>query len=138
MLAGVRRLLCLVVLGALPAGCGGGGGQEPKPVQGSAKEVAAVVARLDAATRARRFSEVCDRLMDPTTRERAGGGDCARQLREAAAGVRRPRVALVSIRIAGPRAQARVRSSAAGQAPVKETLDLVRRGGEYRIASLSP
>ena len=51
-------------------------------------------------------------------------------------GVRDPRLSVGAITIKGDRATAEVRTSAAGQAPSQDTVDLVRVGDHWRIASL--
>ena len=139
MLAGVKRVLCLLVGAAALAGCDlGESDGDAEAVKGAPKDVAAAVMALDAATRARRWDEICDRLFTRVARRRAGGDDCAELLRAATEDVRRPRVRLVSIRIKGNTAEARVRTRAAGERAVDETIALRRERGRYRIASLSP
>jgi hypothetical protein len=139
MLAGVKRALCLLAGALALAGCDWGESEDDaEAVKGAPKDVAAAVLALDAATRARRWDEICDRLFTRSARRRAGGDDCAELLRSATEDVRRPQVRLVSIRIKGPTATARVRTRAAGERAVDETIALRRERGRYRIASLSP
>ena len=139
MLAGVKRALCLFAGALTLAGCDSGGSDsDSEPIKGAPKQVAAAVAALDSATRAGRWDEICDRLFTHSARARAGGGDCAELLRAATEDVRRPRVRLLSIRIKGPTAEARVRTRSAGESAVDETIALRRERGRYRIASLSP
>lgn len=139
MLAGVKRALCLLAGAAVLAGCESGRSDgDAEAVKGAPKDVAAAVMSLDAATRAHRWDEICDRLFTRSARRRAGGDDCAELLRSATEDVRRPRVRLVAIRIKGDTAEARVRTRAAGERAVDETIALRRERGRYRIASLSP
>ena len=130
----------LVLAGlALLTGCDSGDRQaDPEAIKGAPKQVAAAVASLEAATRARRYGEICDELFTRSARSRAGGRDCAALLRSATEDVRRPRVRLLSIRVKGDTAEARVRTRAAGERAVDETIALRRERGRYRIASLSP
>jgi hypothetical protein len=109
----------------------------PKKVAVPAQRVARVVERLERAVEARDFRTVCDELLTPVARERAGGKRCAATMAEASKGLRRPRIRILSIGIEGRRAEARLRSRAHGQRPVEETLQLERVGRGYRIASLS-
>jgi hypothetical protein len=99
--------------------------------------VAATIQALDQATRARDFRGICNELFTAAARRRAGGRDCERLLRSAAAGVRRPRIQIVAIRIEGKRATVRVRSRAANQRPLVDEVELVRERGGYRISALA-
>lgn len=123
--------LCVLV-----AGCGGGGADKPAAIKGPAKEVAAVVQRFEKAMRTGDYRIVCDELLSASVRERSGGGDCARILQQRAADVKRPRIRIDAIEVAGDSATARVHTTAAGQASVADTIRLVREGGRFRIASL--
>ena len=139
MLAGVKRALSLLAGAAAFAGCDSGGSEgDPEAIKGAPKEVAAAVAALDAATRAGRHREICDDLFTRAARTRAGGKDCAALLRSATEDVRDPRVRLLSITVRGNTAQARVRTRAAGERAVDETIAFRRERGRYRISSLSP
>jgi hypothetical protein len=109
----------------------------PKEVAGPAQRVAKVVEQLEAAIAERDFKAVCDELLTPAARDRSGGKGCAATMRESVEDLRRPRIRVLSINIAGRRAEARIRSRATGQRPVDETLQLERDGRSYRIASLS-
>lgn len=120
----------------LAAGCGGSKNAAPKPISGPAKEVAEVVQRLETATARQDFATICDDLLASATRRQAGGADCERVLGERASDVRRPRIAIQAIEVDGNRAQARVRTTARGQAPTTDVLRLVREGGRFRISSL--
>jgi hypothetical protein len=139
MLAGVKRALWMLAGAMALAGCDSGGSDaDPDAIKGAPKQVAAAVAALDAATRSGRYDEVCDELFTRAARSRAGGKDCAALLRSATEDVRRPQVRLVSIRVSGDNAEARVRTRSAGEKAVDETIALRRERGRYRIASLSP
>ncbi len=136
ILGGVAALAALVLAGVLLLGGSGDSRDEPRPITGPGKQVADVVSRLELATRRRQFEVVCDQLFTRAARARAGGGNCVRLLHSTARDVRRPRIRLLSVRIAGNRAQARVRTLAEGQTAVEETIDLLREGGSYRITAL--
>ena len=144
MLAGVRRgilgavvaLAGVVLVGMLLRGGSEGSDDDPQPITGPGRQVAEVVTRLERATRRRQFEVVCDELFTRAARARAGGGNCVRLLRSTAKDVRRPHIRLLSVRINGNRADARVRTRAQGQAAVEETIDLQRERGRYRIAAL--
>ena len=139
MLAGVKRALSLLAAAAVLAGCDSGESDgDPEAIKGAPKQVAATVSALDAATRAGGYKEICNELFTRAARTRAGGKDCAVLLRSATEEVRDPRVRLLSIRVKGDTAEARVRSSSAGERAVDETIAFRRERGRYRISSLSP
>lgn len=125
-----------MLVGALLLGGSGDSDDAPERITGPGKQVADVVTRLELATRRRQFHVVCDELFTRAARTRAGGGNCVRLLSSTAKDVRRPRIRLLSVRISGKRAEARVRTLAADQAAVDETIDFLREGGRYRIAAL--
>ncbi|MEJ7790176.1 MAG: hypothetical protein WKF29_09875 [Thermoleophilaceae bacterium] len=125
-------LLAAVLLG----GCAGGEKEAPpEPATGAPKQVAEVIARLERAAAAKDYRTVCA-LLSSAARERAGGKRCEASLGEQGAGVREPTIRVLSIGIEADRATARVRTEAVGQAPVDETIELVREDGKYLIAAL--
>lgn len=119
------------------SGCSLGSDHEAAPARGAPRQVAAVIERLDAATRRRDFRTICDRLFTPDARRRAGGADCAHLLGSATQDVRRPKIQIVSIRIEGRRATVRVRSRASDQRPLVDEVELVRQGAGYRLSALA-
>jgi len=136
MLAGVRRALPFVLAAAL-GGCSLGSDEKTEPVTGDAKRVATTIQQLDAATRARRFDVICERLFTQAARRRAGGNNCVKLLTDTAKDVRRPRISLLSIEMKDKgRAEARVRTIAVGQKDIEETIHLVRERGAFRIEGL--
>jgi hypothetical protein len=132
----VKTRSALVFLCLFAAGCGGGGSDEPAPIKGPAKEVAAVVQRFEKAMRQQDFRIVCEELLSSSVRARSGGEDCPRVLGERASDVKRPRIRIDSIEVAGQKATVRVHTTAAGQASVADTIRLARERGRFRIASL--
>jgi hypothetical protein len=119
------------------AGCGGDEGETaPRDISGPPRQVARVVDRLDRAVRAGDFERICRELLTAEARVRAGGEKCAATMAKEAAGVRRPWIKLQSIRVVGDRAEAELLTSAKGEVPAEETLQLVRRGDGYRIVAL--
>jgi hypothetical protein len=122
---------------ALAAAAGCGGSSAPKPISGAPARVAVAVQALERATARGDFEEVCDELMTARARRLSGGRDCAERLRRAAARLRDPRIRIDRIEVEGEQASVRVTTTARGQGPVTETLELVRERGRFRIASLS-
>jgi hypothetical protein len=120
---------------AFLAGCLGAD-EEPQPATGAPRAIAEVVQRLERATADGDFAAVCRDLFTAAARERAGGRDCTRLTRSAAAGVERPSIELVGIELDGATARVRVRTRASGQAVVSDVLVLRREGGEWRVEAL--
>jgi hypothetical protein len=114
-----------------------GADEEPTPATGAAREVAAVVERLEKATVRGDYGTVCDDLFTAAARERAGGDDCERLTRSAAEGIRRPSIDIEAIEIRADRARVDITTRAAGQAEVTDVLELRREGGEWRVEALS-
>jgi hypothetical protein len=119
------------------AGCSLGKDDEPQPVSGAPKQIAQVISELDHATARRDYAAICDDLLTAAARRRAGGDDCVDLLRSSTRDLRRPHIDLLRIEVKGAKATARVRTRARGQAPIDETIELVRVRGGYRISALA-
>ena len=117
---------------ALLAGCLGGGGARD-PAQAA---IAATIQRLERATAEGDFAAVCDDLLTPSARRRAGGPDCARLTGTAAAGVKRPRLEVKQVSRDGDVARVTAVTRATGQPDLDERLVLRRVNGRWRIDSL--
>ena len=118
------------------AGCGGGGEEEAD--QGRlVEEAAAVVEQLERGLAEGQYARVCSELFSAEVRRQAGGGDCPAQLERTSAGVEQPDIEIERIQIRGNVAVVDVVTTAEGQAPVEDTIRLVREAGGYRISSLS-
>ena len=120
-----------------PSGCSLGGDEEAKPASGAPAQVAATVDRLERAVAERDFATVCDQLFTAQARKRAGGDECASQLRSAAEGVERPSIEIEAIDVEGNRATVRIQTEATGQARVSDELQLRREGGRWLVEALS-
>ena len=119
-----------------PAGCSLGGDDEPKPASGAAAQAAATVDRLERAVEQRDFAAICNQLFTAKARQRAGGDDCARQLRSAVEGLKRPRIEIQRIDVKDDRATVKVRTDAEGQALVSDELLLRRESLRWLIEAL--
>ena len=119
------------------AGCSLGGGEEPQPASGAAREIGRVVDALERSSRAGDWAGICTDLFSAAARERAGGADCRRLLAETAGDVDQPEIRVLSIEVEGERARVRVRTRAGGQAPAEDTVILVREAGKWRIEALA-
>jgi hypothetical protein len=96
------------------------------------------VAAFRDATAAHDYDRICDDVLAPGLSRRlaALGLPCEVAVSRFLRGTRAPRITVRSVTVAGDRARAVVRSSAAGQRPSRDVLRLVRTGDGWRIASL--
>lgn len=121
----------------LAAGCGGGGDSRPKPISGPPKEVADTVKAFEAATEAKEFARICRDLFTRRIVEEVGGSrECPRFLRRNAEGLEEARILITNIRVRGGNATVDAVTTAEGQAPVRDTIQLLRERGRFRIAAL--
>jgi hypothetical protein len=130
MLRGVRYLAPALVLLIL-AGCGESG---PTPEE----QVRSTVAEFGRATAAKDYAALCDRLLAPELIEEVEsiGLPCERALRRGLGDVEDPRLTIGRIEIREDEASAEVRTSAAGEEPSQDTLQLVNLDGVWKISSL--
>ena len=116
---------------ALLAGCGD---QAPPPED----EVRAAVTAFGEATAAKDYARLCDTLLSPSLvgEVESIGLPCEQALRQGLQDVEEPRLTVGAVRVDGERATAEVRSTASGQEPSRDSLELERVEGSWRIASL--
>jgi hypothetical protein len=132
----LRAVTAAALAGVAAVGCGGSGDRKAKPIRGPAKEAASVVQRLQRATAERDYKTICRDLFSRRVRDQAGGKDCPRFVKRQAGDVRNPRIEIKDITVRRSGASVRVETRASGQARAPETIELVREGGRFRIASL--
>jgi Putative lumazine-binding len=130
MLRRVRYLapaLALLIL----AGCGESG---PTPEE----QVRSTVAEFGRATAAKDYTALCDHILAPELIEEVEsiGLPCERALRQGLGDVEDPRLTIGTIEIDDDEASAEVRTSAAGEEPSQDTLELVNLDGVWKISSL--
>jgi hypothetical protein len=130
MLRRVRFLAPAVAL-LLLAGCGEGG---PTPEE----QVRSTVTEFGRATAAKDYQTLCDRLLAPSLVEEVEsiGLPCEVALRQGLGDVREPRLTIGRIQVKDDTASAEVRTSASGEEPSKDTLELVNLDGTWKISSL--
>ena len=132
MLRPVRRPnVALLGLGAVLCACGGGP-SDPERVHDA-------VQAFEQATAAKDYQRLCDRLLAPRLVDavESAGLPCEAALKQGLGGVRAPKLTIGRIDVRGDSATAQVQSSAAGEKPSRDTLQLVRVDDQsWRIASL--
>jgi len=123
--------------------CDASDSEGPEPVSGAAEEVAGVVRALERATAEKDYNEICFDLFSDQVRAQAGGVRCPSFLRRTARGIESPRIEIVddpggapAILVRGRTARVRVRTRARDQAPVRDTIELVRQRDRFRISAL--
>ncbi len=122
-------------------GCGadeenpGGGGTGPSADQ----QVRAVVAKFGIATRQKDYQEICDRLLADALVQKIEdvGLPCEAALQRGLGDVRAPTLEINEVSISHGRALVSIHTTAAGQAPSDDALQLVDEGGDWKIASLA-
>jgi hypothetical protein len=143
--AGSRALVLAAlaaVLAAIVAGCGAdtenGGGKSGGGLSAD-DQVRAVVARFGIATRNKDYQAICDRLLADVliAKMEAVGLPCESTLKRGLGAVHNPTLSINQVSIAGGRALVSIHTTASGQPPSDDALQLVRQSGEWRIASLT-
>jgi hypothetical protein len=128
----VRRPVIFVALVATLAGCGSVTGPSDEQL------VARTVTAFGRATAAKDYAALCNRLLAPSLIDKVEqiGLPCEQALAKALGDVEDPRLTIGEIKVTGDRATAEIRTSAAGQAPSRDTLELEKVREGWRIASL--
>jgi hypothetical protein len=120
-------LLALCVLAA----CGDSGPSDEE-------EIRSALAEFGRATGERDYGALCERILAPRLVETVEqiGLPCEQALAKGFEDVREPQLSVGEVTVSDGTATARVRSSAAGQEPSEDTVDLIKVGNAWRIASL--
>lgn len=128
----MRRALTLVAVAGAWAGCG-----EQAP--SDAVQVRETLRAFGRATAAKDYQTLCDRLLAPALIAdlKKIGLPCEIALQQGLGEVREPRLIIGAVTVTGKQANAEVRTSAAGQAPSRDTIALVKTDKGWRIASLA-
>lgn len=128
----MRRALALLGAALVVAGCG-----EQAPSEQD--QVRATLTAFSRATAAKDYQTLCDRLLAPDLIEQVKqiGLPCEIALQQGLGDVREPRLIIGAVTVNGRKANAEVRTSAAGQAPSQDTVALVKTDAGWRIASLA-
>jgi hypothetical protein len=125
------RPALLLLAAVLAAGCGESGPTDEERVRATLREFVR-------ATEERDYAALCERVLAPRLIDsfKQVGLPCELALEKGFEDVESPRLAVGAITVREDRATAQVRSSAEGESPSEDTVELVRVGEDWRIASL--
>ncbi len=128
----MRRAAALLAATLVLAGCG-----ESEPTD--EEQVRSTLTAFSRATAAKDYQALCDRLLAPSLIAdlKKIGLPCEIALQQGLGDVRQPRLIVGDVTVDGKRATADVRSSAEGQAPSQDTVELERTDDGWRISSLT-
>lgn len=128
----VRPLAVTLLLALAPALVACGGESEEEQVR------AAVAAYADASAD-KDYQRICDELIAETLVQsvESVGLPCELAFKEGLERVREPEVDVREVRINRSKALVEVTSTAKGQQPSQDTLELVLQGGDWRISALA-
>ena len=129
----MKRALSAVGLGLalVLAGCGSSGPGDPQLVRDK-------VAELGKLTAAKDYNGLCDHVLAPKLIEQLKqvGLPCELALQKGLGDVTDPRLTIGAVSVKDQAATAQVSTSAAGQQPSKDTIQLVKVNGQWRVSSL--
>jgi ketosteroid isomerase-like protein len=131
MLRPVRRpIVAVLAISGAFAGCGQGPSDTDK--------VHDVVEAFGKASAAKDYQRLCDDLLAPklVSDVESAGLPCEAALKQGLGSVSAPKLTIGEIKVSGDSATADVQSSARGEKPSRDTLQLVRVDDSWRIASL--
>ena len=130
--ARLTRLGTIVALVAVLSGCG-----ENEPTD--EEQVRTTLTAFSRATAAKDYQALCDKLLAPSLISdlKKIGLPCEIALQQGLGDVRQPRLIVGAVTVRGKKAVAEVRTTAEGEPPSKDTVELERTDAGWRIASLS-
>jgi hypothetical protein len=102
-----------------------------------AQLVADAVSALQHDLSTRNYRDLCQQVFSTQARNAAGGVSCPASLARESKGVKNPNIDIQRIDVNGRSATAEVLTSAAGQAKVHETIELVWENGRFRVSALA-
>jgi hypothetical protein len=128
----VRRWWAVAALAVVIAGCG-----EKEPTD--EEQVRTTLTSFSRATAAKDYQKLCDKLLAPSLVAdlRKIGLPCEIALQQGLGDVRQPRLIVGTVTVNGKTAVAEVQTSAQGEAPSKDSIELERTDAGWRIASLA-
>ena len=126
------RWWAVLALVIVLAGCG-----EKEPTD--EEQVRTTLTAFSRATAAKDYEKLCDKLFAPSLVAdlKKIGLPCEIALQQGLGDVRQPRLIVGTVTVKGKTAIAEVRTTAEGEEPSKDTVELQRIGKGWRIASLA-
>jgi hypothetical protein len=129
------------VLLALAAACAAAlaaCGADEEGAKSDQQQARTVVERFGTATAKRDYRTICDELLADSLVKKVEniGLPCELAFEKGVGGVRDPKLEVREVKVQGARALVSVRSTARGEAPSDDAVELVRQDDEWRIASL--
>jgi hypothetical protein len=94
---------------------------------------------LARATAAKDYQRLCDDILAPRLLDqiKSIGLPCEVALRQGLGEVRDPRLVVGRVRVSGGKATAEVRTSARDQEPSRDTVELTKQNGDWKVSSLA-
>jgi hypothetical protein len=128
----MTRWWALLALAVVIAGCG-----EKEPTD--EEQVRTTLTAFSRATAAKDYQKLCDKLLAPSLISdlKKIGLPCEIALQQGLGDVRQPRLIVGTVTVNGSSAVAEVQTSAEGEAPSKDSIELEQTDAGWRIASLS-
>ena len=128
----MRRMAAALAAALALAGCGDSGPTDEEQVRST-------LTAFSRATAAKDYQALCDRLLAPSLIAdlKKIGLPCEIALQQGLGDVEQPRLIVGDVKVDGKKASAEVRTSAQGQAPSSDTIELERTEDGWRIASLA-
>jgi hypothetical protein len=114
------------------AGCGDSGPTDEQQVR-------ATLTAFSKATAAKDYQQLCDKILAPSLIAdlKKIGLPCEIALQQGLGDVKQPKLIVGDVKVKGKTATAQVRTSAEGQAPSSDTIELQHTDDGWRIASLA-
>ena len=128
----MRRPLALIAATAVGVLAGCGGGDQSAAVRATLNRFVQATGRQD-------YRTLCTQILAPSLVSNVEqiGLPCEIALSRGFGSVSKPRLSVRKVSVNGNRATAAVHTTAANQAPLDGTINLVRIGGRWRVSSLA-
>ena len=128
----VRRLAAALVVALVLAGCGDQGPTDEEQVRTTLSD-------FSKATAAKDYQRLCDKILAPSLIAdlKKIGLPCEIALQQGLGDVKQPRLIVGDVKVKGKTATAQVKSSAEGEPPSSDTIELEHTDAGWQIASLA-
>jgi hypothetical protein len=128
----VKRAAAACALAIALAGCGDSGPTDEEQVRST-------LTAFSRATAAKDYQALCDRILAPSLIAdlKKIGLPCEIALQQGLGSVKQPRLIVGDVKVNGKTATAEVKSSAEGEPPSSDTIELQRTDKGWQIASLA-